>query len=203
MGAGTGVFVRSAQRCLRFGKGWRIRALCGVGAVIVSVVCCACGSSTSSSTTTSYPDIFSVLRGPAVPTVPVRIANKLKLRGADLAQARLVRTATYTAWVIPAPSSHSVCVVFRTQIVAGGTGSCIPEADAEAGAMFTGKNFFTGRWWIAGIAPDNVSKVRVTLAGGRSQSFVFANNTLVASVTGRMTGATYLSATGTRLSAQR
>jgi hypothetical protein len=177
--------------------------MCGVSAVIVSVACCACGSSTSSSTTTSYSDTFGVLRGPAVPTVPVRIARKLKLRGADLAQARVVRTAKYTAWVIPAPSSHSVCVVFRTQIVAGGTGSCIPDSDAEDGAMFMGKNFFTGRWWIAGIAPDNVSRVRVTLASGRSQSFVFANNTLVASVTGRMTGATYLSATGTRLGAQR
>jgi hypothetical protein len=144
-----------------------------------------------------------VLRGPAVPTVPARIATKLKLRGADLAQARLVKTANYTAWVIPAPRSHSVCVVFRTQIVAGGTGSCIPDADAKVGAVFTGRNFFTGRWWIAGIAPDSVSKVRVSIAGRRTQSFAFANNTLVTSLTGRMTGATYLSADGVRISAQR
>jgi hypothetical protein len=203
MGAASGVLGRSAKGWLRSANGWPFRVLCGVSALIVSAACCACGSSTSSSTATSYGETFSVLRGPAVSTVPARIASKLKLRGADVAQAHLVRTTKYTAWVIPAPSSHSVCVVFRTQIVAGGTGSCIPDADAETGTIFTGKNFFTGRWWIAGIAPDNVSKVRVTLATGRSQSFVFANNTLVASVTGRMTSATYLSATGTRISAQR
>ena len=197
MGAVSGVIRRSH-------KGQGVRALCWVSAVAVGLACVACGGSPgSSSSTTSYAESFAVLRGPAVPTVPGRIATKLKLRGADLAQARLVKTSKYTAWVIPASRSHSVCVVFKTQIVAGGTGLCIPDADARVGAVFMGRNFFTGRWWIAGIAPDNVSKVRVTVAGGRPQSFVFANNTLVASLTGRMTDATYLSADGNRVSAQR
>lgn len=197
MGAVSGVIRRSH-------RGWGLRALCGLSAVVVGLAYGACGGTAgSSSSTTSYAGSFAVLRGPVVPTVPGRIATKLKLRGADLAQARLVKTSKYTAWVIPAPRSHSVCVVFKTHIVAGGTGSCIPDADAKVGAVFTGRNFFTGRWWIAGIAPDSVSKVRVTVAGGRAQSFVFANNTLVTSLAGRMIDATYIAADGTRLSAQR
>jgi hypothetical protein len=125
---------------------------------------------------------FAILRRPATTTdaLPASMLPEpfVRIYGANPALARRVQglPKDVQAWLVP--GNGSLCVV------ADGGASCGPDAALIKYGLAVESGSGTGPQSIAGVVPDGVSSVTITLADGRAQDATVVDNGYAATARG-------------------
>jgi hypothetical protein len=118
-------------------------------------------------------------------------ASPLASSGADLALSRQVQgLAVGSAWLVP--GDGSICFVFTDEPVGGGE-TCQPDTVVTEGqlVMTSGGDAVPGTTLVAGVVPDGVSQVTLSLANGGTVSVPVAENVYIATETQSVTSVTF------------
>jgi hypothetical protein len=146
-------------------------------------------------------DAFGLLRRvrTAADVVPGDIPVVLSpASGANLALARRVAGPEGTeAWVIP--GNEAACILAQASRYGLGGAVCNPTAGARAGQLDvqSASNRLPGAELVAGLVPDGVSSVQLTLAGGGTASVPVRENVYLAVVRGAVASISARGAQGT------
>ena len=144
---------------------------------------------------------FAILRRAPTAADQIPLPTPIALSGASGANLGQARRAAGSggaqAWVVP--GRGSVCLIAAWPAQHAGGAGCVPDATATAGELVleSASRLAPGREFIAGLVPDRVSSVTVTLAGGGQRTAPVRENVYLLAIAGSAEAVTFEGPHGT------